>query len=239
MTIASSVGQITGPLTAASQAAEACAIFHTIIDAPKTTYGTDVIEDAGAGDLVLHNVHFTYASRPDVKILDDLCLRFPAGKVTAIVGPSGSGKSTIVGILQRWYEFNGDPVTNPMVGLSFNPAVVSRSQLPSLKLTLYKVLWFRHGIVAIGDRLLSQLDVKWWRNQIGLVQQDNILFNTTIYKNVEYGLIGTQWEDSSDHKKAMMIRAACQDAFADEFISRLPEVWSIPIELSIIQLLTT
>lgn len=113
MTIASSVGQITGPLTAASQAAEACAIFHTIIDAPKTTYGTDVIGDAGAEDLVLHNVHFTYASRPDVKILDDLCLRFPAGKVTAIVGPSGSGKSTIVGILQRWYEFNGDPVTNP------------------------------------------------------------------------------------------------------------------------------
>lgn len=115
MTIASSVGQITGPLTAASQAAEACAVFHTIIDAPKTTYGTDVIGDAGAEDLVLHNVHFTYASRPDVKILDDLCLRFPAGKVTAIVGPSGSGKSTIVGILQRWYEFNGDPVANPTV----------------------------------------------------------------------------------------------------------------------------
>ncbi|KAJ0119971.1 hypothetical protein J7T55_000821 [Diaporthe amygdali] len=199
MTIASSVGQITGPLTAASQAAEACAIFHTIIDAPRTTYGKDVIEDAGAEDVVLHNVHFTYASRPDVKILDDLCLRFPAGKVTAIVGPSGSGKSTIVGILQRWYEFNGDPVTNPMV------------------------LWLRNGIVAIGKRLLSELDIKWWRNQIGLVQQDNVLFNTTIYKNVEYGLIGTQWEDSSDHKKAMMIRAACQDAFADEFISRLPD----------------
>lgn len=115
MTIASSVGQITGPLTAASQAAEACAIFHTIIDAPKTTYGTDVIGDAGAEDLVLHNVHFTYAARPDVKILEDLCLRFPAGKMTAIVGPSGSGKSTIVGILQRWYEFNGDPVANPTV----------------------------------------------------------------------------------------------------------------------------
>lgn len=89
---------------------------------------------------------------------------------------------------------------------------------------MWKVLWFRHGIVAIGDRLLSQLDIKWWRNQIGLVQQDNILFNTTIYKNVEYGLIGTQWEDASDQKKAMMIRAACQDAFADQFISELPEV---------------
>lgn len=129
MTIASSVGQITGPLTAASQAAEACAIFHTIIDAPKTTYGTGVIEDAGAEDLVLHNVHFTYASRPDVKILDDLCLRFPAGKVTAIVGPSGSGKSTIVGILQRWYEFNGDPVSNPMVSSPL--MIILISNIPS------------------------------------------------------------------------------------------------------------
>lgn len=89
---------------------------------------------------------------------------------------------------------------------------------------MIQVLWLRNGIVAIGGRLLSELDIKWWRNQIGLVQQDNVLFNTTIYKNVEYGLIGTQWEDSSDHKKAMMIRAACQDAFADEFISRLPDV---------------
>lgn len=131
MTIASSVGQITGPLTAASQAAEACAIFHTIIDAPKTTYGTDVIGDAGAEDLVLHNVHFTYASRPDVKILDDLCLRFPAGKVTAIVGPSGSGKSTIVGILQRWYEFNGDPVTNPTVSHSCKLFVLLKKNNPT------------------------------------------------------------------------------------------------------------
>lgn len=92
------------------------------------------------------------------------------------------------------------------------------------KLTLFQVLWFRHGIVAIGKKLLSELDIKWWRNQIGLVQQDNILFNTTIYKNVEYGLIGTPWQYASDHKKAMMIRAACEDAFADEFISKLPDV---------------
>lgn len=103
---------------------------------------------------------------------------------------------------------------------------------------MYKVLWFRHGIVAVGNRLLAELDVKWWRNQIGLVQQDNVLFNTTIYKNVEYGLIGTQWEDSSDQKKAMMIRAACQDAFADEFISRLPDVRTMPFKLRIEQLLT-
>lgn len=116
MLMASSIGQITGPLSAASQAADACAIFHTIIDAPKPTYGTAKGEDVSAGgDIVFENVNFTYATRPDVKILDNLNLRIPAGKVTAIVGPSGSGKSTIVGILQRWYEFNGDMTTNQLV----------------------------------------------------------------------------------------------------------------------------
>jgi ABC-type multidrug transport system fused ATPase/permease subunit len=116
MLMASSIGQITGPLSAASQAADACAIFHTIIDAPKPTYGTAKGAGVSAdGDIVFENVNFTYATRPDVKVLDNLNLRIPAGKVTAIVGPSGSGKSTIVGILQRWYEFNGDMATNQLV----------------------------------------------------------------------------------------------------------------------------
>lgn len=66
--------------------------------------------------------------------------------------------------------------------------------------------------------------MKWWRNQIGLVQQDNALFDTTIYKNVEYGLIGTKWEHAHQGTKDRLIRKACKDAFADEFIDQLPNV---------------
>lgn len=114
--MASSIGQISAPLTAAYQAAEAIAIFHTIIDFPKPVHGT-ATDVPASGDIVLQSVNFSYPSRPEVKVLDDLNLCFPAGKLTAIVGPSGSGKSTIVSILERWYEFNGDPVTNPFVSL--------------------------------------------------------------------------------------------------------------------------
>ncbi|KAL0942300.1 ABC transporter [Colletotrichum truncatum] len=200
MMMASSVGQLTAPLSAASQAADANGIFHTIIDAPKPTYGKITGPEASAeGDIVFQNVNFVYPKRPDVKILGNLCLTFPAGKVTAIVGPSGSGKSTIVGILERWYEFNGDLQTNQLV------------------------LWLRNGIISCGGRLLSEIEPKWWRSQIGLVQQDNALFNTTIFKNVEYGLIGTEWEHEDHAIKARLIKEACRDAFADEFISRLPE----------------
>ncbi|KAL8389022.1 hypothetical protein RB595_008854 [Gaeumannomyces hyphopodioides] len=214
MMMATSIGQISAPLAAAHQAAEACAIFHTIIDAPKPTYGAakgdgEVRAD---GDIVLMNVNFAYPARPEVRVLDQLNVTFPAGKVTAIVGPSGSGKSTIVGILERWYEFNGDPATNPIV------------------------LFLRNGFVTVGGRLLTEIDVKWWRNQIGLVQQDNVLFNTTIYKNVENGLIGTRWEHESDEKKALLIEAACKDAFADEFIARLPDGYQTTVGESGIKL---
>jgi len=200
MMMASSLGQITAPLQAASQAADANAIFHTIIDAPQQVYGTlKGPEVSAAEDITFQAVNFVYPKRPDVKILDNLFITFPAGKVTAIVGPSGSGKSTIVGILERWYEFNGNMETNQLV------------------------LFLRNGIIKVGDRLLSDIDPKWWRSQIGLVQQDNALFNTTIYQNVEYGLIGTEWEFQSQAVKARLIETACKDAFADEFISRLPE----------------
>ncbi|KAM0287414.1 hypothetical protein ACHAQH_000364 [Verticillium albo-atrum] len=213
MIMASSIGQITAPLSAASQAAEAGGIFHTIIDAPKTTYGALKAPDVSAdGDIVLESVNFIYPTRPDVKILEGFSLRFPAGKVTAIVGPSGSGKSTIVGILERWYEFNGDPVTNQLV------------------------LWLRNGLVTVGGHKLSDIDPKWWRNQIGLVQQDNALFNTTIYRNVEHGLIGTEWECEADHVKAKLIEEACKDAFADEFIARLPEGYQTAVGESGIKL---
>lgn len=114
--MASSIGQMSTPLAAAYQAAEAVGIFHTIIDFPKPIPSSST-DASPNGDIVLENVNFAYPGRPEVKILDNLSLRFPAGKVTAIVGPSGAGKSTIVGIVQRWYEFDGDPVVNPFVSL--------------------------------------------------------------------------------------------------------------------------
>lgn len=112
--MASSIGQMSAPLSAAHQAAEAFAVFHTIIDFPKPVYGslTDVSFN---GDIALEKVNFAYPARPELRVMDGLSIRFPFGKITAIVGPSGSGKSTIVGIIERWYEFNGDPVNNPFV----------------------------------------------------------------------------------------------------------------------------
>ncbi|KAK7744355.1 hypothetical protein SLS62_010209 [Diatrype stigma] len=58
------------------------------------------------GEVYMENVHFSYPSRPDVPVVQDVSLRFPAGKRTAVVGLSGSGKSTIAGLLTRLYDPN-------------------------------------------------------------------------------------------------------------------------------------
>ena len=51
-----------------------------------------------------------------------------------------------------------------------------------------------------------------------------MLFNTTIFQNVAYGLIGTQWEKSEPEKQMELVIEACQSANAHEFIEQQPEV---------------
>lgn len=56
------------------------------------------------GDVEFKNVIFSYPTRPDIFILNDLNLKIMSGKSIAIVGPSGSGKSTIIGLVSRFYD---------------------------------------------------------------------------------------------------------------------------------------
>ncbi|XP_078091179.1 ATP-dependent translocase ABCB1 [Mustelus asterias] len=56
------------------------------------------------GDVEFINVHFTYPSRPDVKILKGLQLKMKSGQTIALVGSSGCGKSTTIQLLQRFYD---------------------------------------------------------------------------------------------------------------------------------------
>ncbi|KAJ4300588.1 hypothetical protein N0V88_003267 [Collariella sp. IMI 366227] len=52
----------------------------------------------------LKGVSFTYPSRPEITVLDNVDISIPASKHTAIVGLSGSGKSTIAGLVTRLYD---------------------------------------------------------------------------------------------------------------------------------------
>lgn len=140
--IAMGVGSIAAPLSAAARAAGAARILFNGIDAPRPiTTGLKYPEASAAGDIVLWDVNFTYPTRPTLKVLDNLKLIFPAGKVTAIVGPSGSGKSTIVALIQRWYEMDGDMGDNMLVGI-IGPV---RWNFTNIRPDSLLPQWIRHG----------------------------------------------------------------------------------------------
>ncbi|KAF8396545.1 hypothetical protein HHK36_018169 [Tetracentron sinense] len=62
------------------------------------------VPDRLRGDVEFKHVEFSYPSRLDVPIFQDLTLRARAGKMLALVGPSGCGKSSIIALVQRFYE---------------------------------------------------------------------------------------------------------------------------------------
>uniref|UniRef100_A0AAX7UXY0 ABC-type xenobiotic transporter n=1 Tax=Astatotilapia calliptera TaxID=8154 RepID=A0AAX7UXY0_ASTCA len=56
------------------------------------------------GDIEFKNVHFSYPSRADIKVLNGLNLTVKRGQTFALVGSSGCGKSTTIQLLQRFYD---------------------------------------------------------------------------------------------------------------------------------------
>ncbi|KAM3509798.1 hypothetical protein MY11210_006165 [Beauveria gryllotalpidicola] len=221
------------PLLAVGKATVAACQFFTVIDAPRPDPGQLAAPDVTADqDIVLEDVTFAYPSRPHVKVLDNLSLRLEAGKTTAIVGPSGSGKSTIVGLIERWYSLKEQHVVAKAVEKKSKKKNDSDEDEPTEEeaAAAQAELDAQSGPpIALSGRVttcghsIDEINVKWWRSQIGLVQQEPFLFNETIYVNVSNGLVGTQWEHEPEDKKREMVKAACKEAFADEFIDKLPQ----------------
>ncbi|KAJ5941807.1 ABC transporter sequence [Penicillium verrucosum] len=78
------------------------------------------------GSIGFRNVHFSYPTRPDRKILNGLDLTVHKGKYIALVGPSGCGKSTIVALLERFYH--------PLAGL----VTMDDRDLSSMDMSAYR-----------------------------------------------------------------------------------------------------
>ncbi|XP_075414573.1 ATP-dependent translocase ABCB1 [Tenrec ecaudatus] len=102
-----SIGQASPSIEAFANARGAAFEVFKIIDNKSSidSYSADGHKpDNIKGNLEFKNVHFSYPSRKEVKILKGLNLKVQSGHTVALVGNSGCGKSTTVQLMQRLYD---------------------------------------------------------------------------------------------------------------------------------------
>ncbi len=69
------------------------------------------------------------------------------------------------------------------------------------------------GRLLIDDTDIRDLDLQWWRRQVGLVMQENVMFNDTLLENIRY---------ASPQASREAVEEAARRASAHDFIQSLP-----------------
>eukprot|EP00727_Mastigamoeba_balamuthi_P006102 m51a1_g2110 putative multidrug resistance protein 1 (1352) ;mRNA; f:1624717-1629060 len=86
------------------------------------------------GDIEFRDVHFSYPTRPGMKVLRGLSFRARPRQTVALVGSSGCGKSTVISLLERMY--------NPASGTVF---------LDGRPVDTLDVAWLRSQMGLVGQ----------------------------------------------------------------------------------------
>lgn len=129
------------------------------------------------GEIEFKGVSFSYPSRKEYTVLNDLNFVIRPGEKVALVGKSGSGKSTIINLLMRFY-----PLTQ--------------------------------GFIKVDGQNIEDFNLSAYRQNLGVVPQEVILFGGSITENIRYGKPGAGFEE---------IREAARKANALDFIESFPE----------------
>ncbi len=161
-------------------------------------------------NLYFHKVDFKYDPHKSKKILDNIHVSIPKGKVTAIVGTSGSGKTTMIKLLLGYYKVQKGCITIGQTninecnlkswrrkcgvvmqdGIIFSESIARNIAVDDSDIDKEKLLKAAE-IANIKDYVMN-LPLKFntviGRDGIGLSQgqKQRILIARAVYKNPEY-----------------------------------------------------
>ncbi|KAL0962356.1 hypothetical protein UPYG_G00339030 [Umbra pygmaea] len=79
-------------------------VFEYLDREPEVSTKGTLQPETLTGHIRFHNLSFSYPTRQERKVLQDISLELKPGTLTALVGPSGGGKSTCVSLLERFYQ---------------------------------------------------------------------------------------------------------------------------------------
>ncbi len=115
------------------------------------------------GRVSFRDVHFSYPTRQDQRVLDGFNLTVEPGQTVALCGASGSGKSTAIALLERFYD--PDP---PDEAKQTTPAGVADGG----------------GAVELDGYDIRTLDLRFLRGCMSLVSQEPRLFAGSVAENI-------------------------------------------------------
>jgi ATP-binding cassette subfamily B (MDR/TAP) protein 1 len=92
------------------------------------------------------------------------------------------------------------------------------------------------GTIYLDGTDIRELNLTWLRTNIRLVQQEPVLFSGTVYENVAFGLFGTDKANLPESEQRALVEIACKNAYAEEFIERLPKVSHTACQAMIVEI---
>ncbi|MFT5833140.1 MAG: ATP-binding cassette subfamily B protein [Cognaticolwellia sp.] len=135
------------------------------------------------GDIELKDLTFQYGGPHSPKVLNNLSLTIPKGKVTAVVGASGSGKTTLLKLLLKFYKPTDGEIRLGDANLQY---IKNRLWRKSCGVVMQDGFIFSDSIaknIAIGDEIVDKtklLQSVKVANIQGFVESLPLSYNTKI-----------------------------------------------------------
>ncbi|BBG99357.1 P-glycoprotein 11 [Prunus dulcis] len=199
-----------------SKAKNAAASIFAIIDRKSKIDSSDesgVKLDSVKGEIELHHVIFKYPSRPDIQIFRDLSLTIHCGNFDDMMMKFRSS--------YRWFFCESLLQTVALVGESGS----GKSSVVALLQRFYDP---DSGHITLDGIELGKFQLKWLRQQMGLVSQEPALFNDTIRANIAYGKEGDATEAeiiaASERTRSAIIRGQKQRIAIARAIIKNPKI---------------